>query len=119
MRVFILLFNPRTDNERIHTIYEAGQYKVLMFAQEDDAARFALLLEAQDFPIPAVEAIDSEEVESFCREAGYECQLVEDGMLAVPPQANLEQDDWDEPTDDSDIPSQDLDKIRRQLEGLL
>ncbi|NES46822.1 MAG: DUF3110 domain-containing protein [Moorea sp. SIO2C4] len=101
---------------------------VLMFEKEDDATRFALLLEAQDFPTPTVEAIDLEEIEEFCQSAGYESELVSEGMLAMPPETNLEKTDWqpdlkktEEPdlkkTEESEI--SDLDRIRRQLENLL
>jgi hypothetical protein len=66
MRVFVLLFNARTENEGIHTIQLGDRNKVLMFESEDDATRFGVMLEAQDFPEPAVEAIDDEEIKEFC-----------------------------------------------------
>ena len=61
----------------------------------DDATRFALLLEAQDFPVPTVEAMDSGDIEAFCREADYEYEIVGDGMLAIPPENNVPEPDWD------------------------
>jgi hypothetical protein len=134
MRVYVLLFNVGTDNEGIHTIklkdpdqeIDATHDVVLAFEQEEDAARFALLLEAQDFPQATVESIDREEIEDFCDTAGLTLQFVSEGMLAVPPEVNLEQTDWrgdgshqsdleDEP---SEFPS-DLDEIKRRLERLL
>jgi Protein of unknown function (DUF3110) len=124
MRVFVLLFNANTDNEGIHTISIGSRNLVLMFEQEDDALRYAMLLEAQDFPVPSVEAID--------KSAGYECYLIPENfvpeteferLLLAPPERNLEQTDWEtgkKPQDDeSDLSSEDLDRIRRQLEGLL
>jgi hypothetical protein len=127
MRVFVLLYNARTENEGIHTIQmgQIDKVKVLMFESEDDATRYALLLEAQDFPVPTVERIDSEEVEEFCREAGYETELVKEGMLAIPPEANIDDTDWQSeavpPAEEepSEIPDAELDSIRRRLEGLL
>ncbi len=130
MRVYILLFNANTSDEGIHTIQSGDRDKVLMFQEEDDATRFAMMLEAQDFPEPTVEAIDSEEIKLFCEKANYEWEIVETGKLAVPPENNLEQTDWDldkdqdsssqsgseqESTDEDDK----LNKIRNQLEGLL
>ena len=121
MRVYILLFNARTDNEGIHTVQMGDRYKILMFESEDDATRYALMLEAQDFLSPTVEAIDSEEVEEFCRDAGYDWEIIEAGMLAIPPEKNVEETDWDAQTSqkESEISSAELDRIRRQLEGLL
>ena len=128
MRVFVLLFNARTENEGIHTIQTGDRNKVLMFESEDDAARFALMLEAQDFPAPTVEAMDAEEIKDFCDSAGYDWEVVPEGALALPPEINIEQTDWQadeegaKPTaekSDSEISDSELDSIRRRLEGLL
>ena len=132
MLVYILLFNAGTDNEGIHTVQLGDRNTILMFKEEDDAVRYAGLLEAQDFPEPKVEAIDSEEVEQFCRKADYNWELVDSGKLAIPPDKNVEKMDWDESGNydtEVDKPDQDkeqaemaadeLERIRRQLEGLL
>lgn len=133
MQVFVLVFNAGTDNEGIYTLKvkdptEGSQLSkdvVLAFEVEDDAARYALLLEAQDFPSATAEAIARFEIEEFCREAGLEMQFIPEGTLAVPPEANLEQMDWQPdqagPNDSgSELSDSDaLERIRRQLEGLL
>ena len=129
MRVYILLFNARTDNEGIHTIQIGDRQKILMFQEEDDATRFAMMLEAQDFPEATVEEIDSEEVKAFCEKAGYDSELIESGQLALPPEKNVEQTDWDKEAEKSldassesestEMPENELERIRKQLEGLL
>lgn len=123
MRVFVLLFNARTENEGIHTIQVEDRNKILMFESEEDAARFALLLEAQDFPTATVEAMDAEEVKEFCETAGYDWEVVPEGALAIPPETNIEQTDWQPGQPDeqkaAEIPDSELDSIRRRLEGLL
>jgi Protein of unknown function (DUF3110) len=128
MLVYILLFNAGTDNEGIHTIQMGDRNTILMFKDEDDALRYSLLLEAQDFLEPKVEAIDSEEVEQFCRQADYDSKLVESGQLEIPPEKNVEELSWSEqkakdssPEVDSvdSIANDELERIRRQLEGLL
>lgn len=124
MLVYILLFNANTDDEGIHTVQRGDRNTILMFQEEDDAMRFAMMLEAQDFPEPAVEAIDSEEIKLFCQKANYDWEIVEPGQLALPPETNLEQTDWEtqkerSAVEDSAIESDELDKIRNQLEGLL
>jgi Protein of unknown function (DUF3110) len=138
MRVFVLLFNAGTENEGIHTISIADRNLVLMFEEEDDATRYALLLEAQDFPVPTVEPIDQAEVEEFCDGANYDCKLIPQGfvpqdeferLLLAPPVVNLDSTDWSpegsqppvqaEAEEESEMSNSDLDRIRRQLEGLL
>jgi Protein of unknown function (DUF3110) len=137
MRVFVLLFNARTENEGIHTIQMGDRNKVLMFESEDDATRYALLLEAQDFPTPAVEVLDSEEIEEFCRSADYDWEIVKEGMFVIPPDKNVDNTDWKEDGEysdpeaeteveteietetDSQMSASELEILRRRLEGLL
>lgn len=128
MRVFALLFNAGTENEGIHTLKVNNLNVILMFESEDDATRYGLMLEAQDFATPSIEAFDSEEIEEFCQDAGYECKLVPAGTLEVPPEANVEKTDWQADTEGSVKPETEekpelsqfeLDEIRRRLEGLL
>lgn len=132
MQVYVLLFNAGTDNEGIHSISANGRNTVMMFESEDDATRFGLMLEAQDFPSPTVEAFDQREIEEFCQGAGFDCKLVPEGMLTMPPETNLEKTDWDpehpaEPSTASDKPAssesefspEEMDAIRQRLENLL
>ena len=97
-----------------------------MFESEDDATRYAILLEAQDFHTPSVEKINSEEIEEFCNQAGYETKLITEGMLEIPPEKNVTDTDWNRDgeytpteTESSAMSSNELDDIRRRLEGLL
>lgn len=141
MRVHVLLFDAGSDQEGIHSIELQGRTVVLLFEDPDDAERYAGLLEAQDFPVPSVEALDREEIEIFCREAGYEARFVpagflprseEDRLLIAPPERNMDVTAWKEreeagtPTariDEQESQESNLDPeveaFRRRLEGLL
>ena len=103
MRVHVLLFDAGTDSEGIHSLEIAGRTVVLLFENPEDAERYAGLLEAQDFPVPTVEALDREDVDLFCREAGYEARLIESGfvpsndeerLFMAPPQSNRDVSNW-------------------------
>ena len=139
MLVHVLLYDAGQDSEGIHSLELSGQTVVLMFENRDDADRYAGLLEAQDFPTPSVEALDREEIELFCREAGYEARFVSDGfvpktdderLMLAPPSANRDVTNWQESeldqsqageasSKESDSAVKDLDDVRRRLEGLL
>ena len=147
MRVHVLLFDAGTDSEGIHSLEIAGRTVVLLFENPDDAERYAGLLEAQDFPVPTVEALDREDVDLFCREAGYEARLIESGfvpsndeerLFMAPPQSNRDVSNWkDNAVSDDGVAEQqgveparqgldtepesnpELDELRRRLEGLL
>jgi hypothetical protein len=132
MVVYVLLFNARTDNEGIHTLRVDHEDIVLMFENEDDATRFAVMLEAQDFPEATVEAMDQAEIEAFCDDAGYGYKIVPEGSLAIPPEGRVEELDWDPDADPDPLPSPakpeedsqtlsqaELDRLRKQFENLL
>ena len=142
MRVHVLLFDAGTDSEGIHSLEIAGRTVVLLFENPDDAERYAGLLEAQDFPVPTVEALDREDVDLFCREAGYEARLIESGfvpsndeerLFMAPPQSNRDVSNWKddgvaeqqgvEPArqglETEPASNPELDELRRRLEGLL
>ena len=126
MRVHVLLFDAGTDSEGIHSLEIAGRTVVLLFENPDDAERYAGLLEAQDFPVPTVEALDREDVDLFCREAGYEARLIESGfvpsndeerLFMAPEQQGVEPARQGLETEPESNPE--LDELRRRLEGLL
>ena len=140
MRVHVLLFDAGTDSEGIHSLEIAGRTVVLLFENPEDAERYAGLLEAQDFPVPTVEGLDLEDVELFCRDAGYEARLIESGfvpgndeerLFMAPPESNRDVSQWKdeelaaaEPTPDSDSSrdaefNPELDALRKRIEGLL
>ena len=131
MRVNVLLFDAGSDSEGIHSLEIAGRTVVLLFENSDDAERYAGLLEAQDFPVPTVESLDREDVELFCRDAGYEARFVASGfvpesdeerLFMAPPEANRDVSQW---KDEESLPepepssSSELDALRKRLEGLL
>ena len=131
MRVNVLLFDARSDSEGIHSLEIAGRTVVLLFENPDDAERYAGLLEAQDFPVPTVESLDRQDVELFCRDAGYEARFVASGfvpesdeerLFMAPPEANRDVSQW---KDEESLPepepssSSELDALRKRLEGLL
>ncbi|WP_427159783.1 DUF3110 domain-containing protein [Aliinostoc sp. HNIBRCY26] len=138
MRVFVLIFNANTENEGIHTIQVGDRNKILMFESQDDAIRFALMLEAQDFPTPTVETMDAEEIKEFCVSADYDWEIIpENSDLVIPPEINVEETDWQAdgqyddnyedgldfddvpPAEETEFSAAELEKIRRKLEGLL
>ena len=134
----VLLFDPGSDQEGIHSLELGGRTVVLLFEDPDDAERYAGLLEAQDFPVPCVEALDREELEHFCAEAGYEARFVpagflpnseEERLLIAPPERNMDVTTWKDDqaaaqqsgAEDPDAAGSDpeLEAFRRRLEGLL
>ena len=134
----MLLFDAGSEVEGIHTLELNGRTVVLLFEEEDDALRYAGLLEAQDFPEATVEAISREEIEGFCQQSGYEARSVpggfmpasaEERLLRAPPEQHLDPSRWREEEQSGSPPAAaseaepsgdpELEAFRRSLEGLL
>ena len=132
----VLLFDAGSDQEGIHSLELSGRTVVLLFEQRDDAERYAGLLEAQDFPVPTVEALERDEMELFCSQSGYEARFVpagflpqsaEERLLIAPPERNMDTSLWREqdepeasaPADPISSGDAELEAFRRRLEGLL
>ena len=129
MSIYVILFNARTENEGIHSLQIGDKERVLMFEAEDDALRFGVLLEAQDFPPTAVEAFDEDEIKEFCGGAGYDAVFVPAGTtdktLLIPPERVVDETTWsaqekvEQAGQDVNAPSAEMDRMRAQLEKLL
>tara|TARA_B100000579_G_C22132509_1_gene532690 strand:+ start:69 stop:461 length:393 start_codon:yes stop_codon:yes gene_type:complete len=130
MLVHVLLYEPGTESEGIHSLELKGSTVILMFQDKDDAERYCGLLEAQDFPKPSVEELTRVDIETFCVEAGYEARFVEKGfipssdeerLMISPPLSNLEVGNWHNRDDKSNKISSDdqLEDIKKRLENLL
>jgi Protein of unknown function (DUF3110) len=137
MQIFVLLVNANTANEGIHSINIGERDIILMFEEEDDALRYTLLLEAQDFPAAVVvESLDRQEIERFCEDAGYSYYFISkdfrpsndfERMLLVPPERNRDNPEWqiegvtNDPAGDEngEMSNEELDTLRKRLEGLL
>lgn len=123
-KVWVLLFRDDRDQEGIYSIKVNTENLIIAFMDEDDATRYGLMLEAQDFFSPRIEPIDLRELEEFCYDYSYRLRVIEPNELMTPPETNLAQTDWQ--SDDSTtaaktstVDEQELDAMRRQLERLL
>ncbi len=119
MQLWVLLFNTDSENQGIYSLSVGDKNVILAFEDEDDAIRYAGLLEAQDFPNPVVEKIEQEEIEAFCQEAGYDFNIVAEGELAIPPVQNVEETDWQPDLETQSAEISEIERMRRRLEGLL
>ena len=135
MQVHVLLYDPGTDSEGIHSIDVNGITMVLMFEGLDDAERYCGLLEAQDFPTPSIEKIERDQIEIFCDQEGYEARFVEEGFIPKtdeerlylsPPGNNKDVNNWKDEIkttseQDNTLSTEEvqIDLIRKKLEKLL
>uniref|UniRef100_A0A6T8PRJ0 Uncharacterized protein n=1 Tax=Chlamydomonas leiostraca TaxID=1034604 RepID=A0A6T8PRJ0_9CHLO len=101
-QVYVILFGVgERDTEGIYSLRafsdETGlpQETIIVFEDEDDAMRYASLLEATMDHTPNVCSIPPPELVEFCTEHGYSCRLEPHGSLLIPPDYNVGVTDWE------------------------
>ncbi len=138
MLVHVLLFDSGTDNEGIHSLELNDKTVILAFEDKDDAERYSILLEAQDFPKPLVERLEFDEVKQFCDESNYEMKFVEAGFIPksqedrlsiAPPESNKDVSNWNKSValdneirtanQSKDLKDNELENLRKRLEKLI
>jgi len=95
-RAWALIYNFRTGNEGIYArhLAETGREMVLLFVEQEAAARYMQMLQANDFPEATAVELDTAELLTFCRASGHQLGLVPQGSLLVPPEENVECFEW-------------------------
>ena len=92
--VHIILFNPNTDNEGVHTLEYpkgSGNNIVLAFESQKECEKFSDTLWGQDFYEPQPQKIPFDALTSYCEEIGVSVQLVPRGTPIVPPEDNTDE----------------------------
>ncbi|AGY59466.1 DUF3110 domain-containing protein [Gloeobacter kilaueensis] len=118
MQLWVLIFNAGSENEGIYTLSVQDKNIVVAFESEDDALCYANLLEAQDFMVPQVERIESEEIKQFCEDSDLGLIVVEAGKLMLPPEQSKEAFDWQPGQKSEERAGGELDRMRSMLERL-
>jgi len=91
---WVLIFNAGQEDEGVYTLQGRAQRAagyVLGFERDDDADRFATLLQAEGFDLATPRLWDADRLATFCDAGEFELSLVPQSALIVPP-ANNEYD---------------------------
>jgi hypothetical protein len=91
--MFIITIEGSEDQGAYSAKSEEGHQILYMFEQEDDAERFAMMLEDKDFPKMRVMEIDVEMLIQACEGHGYEYAIFTQNDIVIPPD-NIEEDDF-------------------------
>ena len=77
--VFVLLYNPNTDDEGIHTLGYGNSFQVLLFQKEEDALVYSSRLGEMNFPVPTVTELYEQDVLQFISDNNYTGLIVGPG----------------------------------------
>ena len=86
--MFVLALDGRED-EGLYAVEESDGTKILyLFEDEDDANRFAGLLEADNFPPINVIEVEDEATVDICEINNYTYTIIKKDDLVIPPRDN-------------------------------
>jgi hypothetical protein len=86
--MFILTVSGRESDGAYSAIDEDGDQVLYLFEEEDDATRFAIMLEEDDYPEMHVVEIDDELLLGVCEMHGHKYVVITPNDIVIPPQEN-------------------------------
>jgi hypothetical protein len=86
--MFILTISGREDEGAYSVVNEDGDQVLYLFEEEDDAARFAMMLEEDDYPEMHVMEIDDDLLVNVCEMQGHEYVIITPNDIVIPPKEN-------------------------------
>jgi len=92
-KMFIITVDGHEDQGAYSAKSEDGSQILYMFEEEDDANRFAMMLEDKDFPKMKAMEIDPDLLIQACEGHGYEYAIFTTNDIVIPPD-NIEDDDF-------------------------
>ena len=86
--MFILTVEGKESEGAYSVTAEDGEQVLYIFEEEDDAIRFALLLEDQDYPEMHVIEVDGKVVIKTCELHDYRYSIITKNDIVIPPLEN-------------------------------
>jgi len=83
--MFILTIDGK-ENEGAYSVEnEDGNHVLYLFQEEDDAARYAMMLEEEDYPEMHVIEVEPDMMTGVCEQHGYEYTIITPNDIVIPP----------------------------------
>ena len=83
--MFILTLNGREKEGAYSVLNEEGDHIVYLFEEEDDAVRYAMMLEEDEFPELHVIEVEDDVIVKLCEAHGYNYTVITQDDIVVPP----------------------------------
>jgi hypothetical protein len=88
--MFILTINGREKEGAYSVIDDDGEHILYLFQEEDDATRYAMMLEEDGYPEMHVIEIEDEVMIKTCEMHGYQYTLITSNDIVIPPDSNYD-----------------------------
>jgi len=83
--MFILTINGRETEGAYSVIDDEGEHILYLFQEEDDAVRYAIMLEEEGYPEMHVIEIEDEVMIKTCELHGYQYAVITPNDIVIPP----------------------------------
>jgi hypothetical protein len=83
--MFILTINGRETEGAYSVINDDGEHILYLFQEEDDATRYAMMLEEDGYPEMHIIEIEDEVMIKTCEMHGYQYVVITPNDIVVPP----------------------------------
>lgn len=84
--MFLITIAGREDDGAYAALDEYGEQVLYIFEEEDDAVRFAMLLEEDDYPEMNVMEVEEDLVKKACALHDYQYRIFTKNDIVIPPQ---------------------------------
>ena len=88
--MFILTINGREKEGAYSVIDDDGEHILYLFQEEDDATRYAMMLEEDGYPEMHVIEIEDEVMIKTCKMHGYQYTLITSNDIVIPPDSDYD-----------------------------
>lgn len=86
--MYLITVDGREQEGAYAAVDEFGDHILYIFEEEDDAVRFALLLEEDNFPKMNVMEVEEDIVVKACEMHGYDYKIFTENDIVIPPNQN-------------------------------
>ena len=83
--MYILTVNGKENDGAYSVQDDDGEHILYLFEQEDDATRYAMMLEDNDYPEMHVIEVEPEMMIGVCEQHGYEYTVITPNDIVIPP----------------------------------
>ena len=84
--MFILTVDGKERDGAYSVKNDDGEHILYIFEEEDDAVRYAMMLEDNDYPEMHVIEIDGELMLKTCENHGYQYSVITKNDIVIPPE---------------------------------
>lgn len=119
--VWVIMFNAKDGSDGLYSLSIDTDNIILAFENKQEAQRYALCLEVQDFPSPQVCDMEPTELRDFCIEAKIKLGFIPAGVMLVPPKESVVEDldAWrGSSSNESGMSEEDIDIMRKRFDSL-